>query len=57
MQSKCSLDDPTKRGMPEIYACPKCGDEVEVWSDEKKGKCPTCNAVLLREDLNNKISQ
>jgi len=57
MQSKCSLDDPTKRGMPEIYACPKCGDEVEVWSDEKKGKRPTCNAVLLREDLNNKISQ
>ena len=35
MKNKCSLDDPTKKGIPEIYACPQCGDEVEIWSDEK----------------------
>ncbi len=27
---------------PEVFPCPQCGGEVEIWSDEKKGRCSTC---------------
>ncbi len=30
---------------PEITACPGCGAEVEIWSDEFEAKCPGCGLL------------
>jgi hypothetical protein len=48
---KCPGSDPTKKAVPELFACPECGGEVEIWSDEKKGKCSSCQKVIAREQL------
>lgn len=36
---------------PEIFSCPSCGEEVEIWSDELRGTCPSCGATVLRDGL------
>jgi DNA-directed RNA polymerase subunit RPC12/RpoP len=33
---------------PELYPCPNCGAEVEIWSDEFKRACPRCRKMVLR---------
>jgi HD superfamily phosphodiesterase len=33
---------------PEMFDCPKCGSEVEIWTDELKGTCSNCSTVVLR---------
>ncbi len=33
---------------PELYPCPNCGAEVEIWSDEFKRVCPKCRKMVLR---------
>ena len=33
---------------PEFYPCAKCGDEVEIWSDEIETKCTKCGATFAR---------
>jgi HD superfamily phosphohydrolase YqeK/DNA-directed RNA polymerase subunit RPC12/RpoP len=33
---------------PELYPCPNCGTEVEIWSDELKRVCPSCKKTVLR---------
>jgi DNA-directed RNA polymerase subunit RPC12/RpoP len=33
---------------PELYPCPNCGAEVEIWSDELKRACPKCRKMVLR---------
>jgi hypothetical protein len=47
----CPGDDPTKKRFPESFVCPKCGAEVEMWSDETSGKCSGCKEIIHREDL------
>ncbi|MGA1845040.1 MAG: hypothetical protein ACMUIS_10810 [bacterium] len=47
----CPGDDPAKKRFPEIFRCPKCGGEVEIWSDEGHGRCSGCNRELSRKDL------
>ena len=27
---------------PEMFECPDCGEEVEIWSDEIRGTCSAC---------------
>jgi predicted RNA-binding Zn-ribbon protein involved in translation (DUF1610 family) len=34
---------------PEIFACPSCGEEVEIWSDEIRGVCSNCGRTVFRE--------
>ncbi len=51
VDAHCPGDDPTKKSAPELFTCPLCGGEVEVWSDEKSGKCSSCQAVIDRKDL------
>ncbi len=36
---------------PEIVyvTCSKCGEEVEMFSDEQKTECGSCGAIVLRE--------
>jgi hypothetical protein len=33
---------------PELFPCPNCGAEVEIWSDEFKRPCPKCRKMVLR---------
>jgi len=35
---------------PEYLKCPTCGDELEIWSDEFKVKCPNCKKEIFREE-------
>ncbi|HOG45570.1 MAG TPA: hypothetical protein PLJ35_08940 [Anaerolineae bacterium] len=34
---------------PEYIACPRCGHEVEIWSDELVARCLQCGQVVPRE--------
>ncbi len=34
---------------PEIFTCPDCGGEVEIWTDELRGTCPQCKRIVLKE--------
>jgi predicted RNA-binding Zn-ribbon protein involved in translation (DUF1610 family) len=36
---------------PEIFTCPSCGDEVEIWSDELKGRCPSCGRTVMKDKV------
>ncbi|WP_309493027.1 hypothetical protein [Candidatus Hecatella orcuttiae] len=33
----------------ETTQCPKCGEEVELFSDEYKTKCPNCGETVFRD--------
>ena len=43
---KCPGLEQTLAVVQEELPCPKCGNEIEIWSDEKKGKCSTCNKMV-----------
>lgn len=43
---KCPGLEQTLAVYPEIMPCPLCGTEIEIWSDEKKGKCASCNKLV-----------
>lgn len=43
---KCPGLEQTLAIFPEILSCPTCGNEIEIWTDEKKGKCSTCNKMV-----------
>jgi DNA-directed RNA polymerase subunit RPC12/RpoP len=47
----CPGDDPVKKRFPTIFRCPKCGGEVEIWSDEEHVRCSGCKTELSRKDL------
>jgi hypothetical protein len=32
----------------ELLSCPHCGSDVEVWSDEADGQCPSCGKAVIR---------
>jgi len=34
---------------PEIFECPSCGEEVEIWTDEIRGVCSNCGRTMFRE--------
>ena len=33
---------------PDIVKCPDCGTDVEIWSDEATGSCPSCSKSVIR---------
>ena len=35
---------------PEATKCPDCGSEVEIWSDEATGTCPSCSKIVIRSE-------
>ena len=47
----CPGDDPVKKRFPETFQCPRCGEEVELWSDEDSVRCSGCKEILHRKDL------
>lgn len=34
----------------EYLKCPDCGNEIEIWSDEFKAKCPNCKKEIFKEE-------
>jgi hypothetical protein len=38
-----------KQTIPEDIACPCCGEELEIWSDEVKVACFKCKTMVIRE--------
>lgn len=34
--------------LPEYVDCPECGQETEIWSDERVGRCHHCGAALYQ---------
>ena len=35
----------------ELYRCPKCCNEVEIFSNETRVRCPKCKQWVYREKL------
>ena len=50
MFSKCPGQD-TRKLSVELRKCPKCGAEVEIFSDENRIKCQKCGTIVFREKL------
>ena len=50
MFSKCPGQDMRKLRV-ELYKCPKCGAEVEIFSDETRIKCQKCGTIVFREKI------
>ena len=50
MYSKCPGQYTSKLRV-EIYKCPKCGAEVEIFSDETRTKCQKCGTMVFREKM------
>jgi DNA-directed RNA polymerase subunit RPC12/RpoP len=38
-----------REARPEYVACPHCGQETELWSDEPVARCPHCRGRVARE--------
>jgi len=36
------------RPKPSYFKCPKCGGNVEIWSDEEETECPACGFTISR---------
>jgi hypothetical protein len=47
--SLCPGAERIRRPVPEYAKCPKCGKEVEIWSDELGGECE-CGAHVSRNE-------
>ena len=50
MTSKCPGQDFRKLRV-ELYKCPNCGAEVEIFSDEIKVKCHRCGEKVYRKKM------
>ena len=50
MSSKCPGQDMLKLRV-ELYKCPGCGAEVEIFSDETRIKCQKCGTMVFREKM------
>lgn len=49
MTDKCPGSDMRKL-TASIHKCPKCGAEVEMFSDEIKRRCPECKTVVSKKE-------
>ncbi|RJQ39316.1 MAG: phosphohydrolase [Dehalococcoidia bacterium] len=50
MASKCPGQDDRNLRV-ELYKCPSCGEEVEIFSDELKIRCSKCKTPIYREKM------
>ncbi len=41
----------TRNLTADIIACPACGNEVEIFSDETRRRCSACKEMVYRERL------
>lgn len=47
-QKFCPGSSFLKQPKPELFSCPSCGTEVEIWSDEAMIACPSCGTDVFR---------
>ena len=45
----CPGSKSLKEPVPEIFTCPDCGGEVEIWTHERMRKCGSCGTTVMRE--------
>jgi rRNA maturation endonuclease Nob1 len=45
--SPCSIKNMT---VPEFITCTKCGDELELWTDEDETICQSCGHKVFRKE-------
>ena len=50
MMDKCPGSGNIRTPIPSLKKCPRCGEEVEIWSDELKVKCIGCGDVVFEEN-------
>lgn len=48
MRKTCPGIEDQLRPKPEYIACPKCGGDIELWTDENEAECPDCGARISR---------
>jgi predicted metal-binding protein len=48
---KCPGSDPVSKALPELYPCPECETDIEIWTDECGGKCPFCNTYFKKVQI------
>jgi NADH pyrophosphatase NudC (nudix superfamily) len=49
MELKCPGSSSILRPTIELIPCPRCGGEVEIFTDEQKAGCENCGATVFRE--------
>jgi DNA-directed RNA polymerase subunit RPC12/RpoP len=37
--------------VPEFITCPKCGEEIELWSDEEETACLFCGHRAFKKEM------
>jgi DNA-directed RNA polymerase subunit RPC12/RpoP len=47
-QNRCPGAKFIRQPKPELFPCPSCGKEVEIWSDEFKARCRNCGKLVYR---------
>ena len=50
MRSLCPGQDNRNLSV-ELYKCPACGTEIEIFSNETMAKCYQCGGMVYREKL------
>ncbi|MFC2068196.1 phosphohydrolase [Chloroflexota bacterium] len=50
MSSKCPGQD-SKNLRVSLHKCPKCSNEVEIFSDEMKVKCSQCGEKVYKDKM------
>ena len=38
-----------KEPVPEVFPCPRCGADVEIWTHEVSYRCDRCGTEVFRE--------
>jgi predicted RNA-binding Zn-ribbon protein involved in translation (DUF1610 family) len=38
-----------RQPQPQMFDCPSCGEEVEIWTDEIRGVCSNCGRAVFRD--------
>jgi len=46
-KSPCSIK---KVPLPEFISCVKCGEDVEIWTDEDETTCPSCMSKVFKKE-------
>ncbi|MBC7110398.1 MAG: hypothetical protein H5T46_05290 [Archaeoglobi archaeon] len=49
MQKKCPGSSSILRPKLELRVCPRCGNEVEIFSDEMKVECENCGFIIYND--------
>ncbi|MBS3918040.1 MAG: DUF2284 domain-containing protein [Deltaproteobacteria bacterium] len=50
---RCPGSDPLSRVVPELFQCLACNEEIEIWTDEVGGRCPSCKTYFKKIQLSN----